>query len=409
MASLLDLSNEILLVIIEMLYGSHKNYVLVLREVCKLISTMAEPLAFQCIEFTQSDQGLSNLQHLSQTDLRFHVKQMVVSFEDYNAGISTDLATFVSWFRLRTIPLNSQKEMFERYQSGQRYPILLQRNNKDFEALAHTIRDFPNLQSIKMVQDWSSDWYQMLDTEEFNELALYPTGARVFEMVVFALATPTLTVKELILGDAHLENPPLLGIIQSLSPTTTSLYQAAFGQLQRLDVKLSWFESHFMQLNYEGLSNLLQVARLHELRLVMSPSSPIPPDTFLDVVASSPLRVLELDGVKFEDEFALIRLLYSLAPTLEVLRFHNVGIEHGSWEIVLFEMRNNLALKTCRLGKLLWAGNTIELGMCFGDRGIPRGAVDEFVQRESDINPFDLVRSFNLQLNNLMYDNVLHH
>jgi hypothetical protein len=180
---------------------------------------------------------------------------------------------------------------------------------------------------------------------------------------------------------------------------TAGIYHEAFSQLERLDIKLSWVESHFTQLNYHGLSSLIQAAPLRELRLVTSSSSPVPPDAFLAVLGASRLRVLELEGVRFNSPSGLLQLLHGLASTLEIVRFHNLGIEHGSWETVLLEMRSAFNLKICKMGMLLWKGNNIELGMCFGDRGIPKNAVNEFVQRKSDINPFDLVRSFNHPLN----------
>ncbi|OAQ60193.1 hypothetical protein VFPPC_10621 [Pochonia chlamydosporia 170] len=399
MICLLDLSNEILLIILEVLYSKHKNYVLALRKVCKRFALLGERLAFRRIEFTLSPKDFYTLRDLSRSYLRNNVKEIVFAFDDYNAEVSTDLTAFVSWFRLRTIPLRDQLEMFERYCSFKKTSILLQQNNKGFESLAETIRQFTNLQSVKMVQDWSSDWYQKLDGEEFNELALSPTGVRLFEVVVYALASPTLNVKELILGEIFQGSPPLLGIIQSLRPLTTSNYDKAFSCLEKLDVKLSWVESCFTPLNYEGLSSLIQAAPLCELRLVASPFAPTPPDAFLVVLGASPLRVLELEGVRFKDPSSFLRLLHGLRPTLKDVRFHNLGIDHGSWETVLIEMRSAFELKSCTMGMLLWKGNTIELGMCFGEKGIPRNAVDEFVQRQSDLNPFDLIRASDSHLN----------
>lgn len=157
------------------------------------------------------------------------------------------------------------------------------------------------------------------------------SGCRFFHAIASALAFSEIYIENLTLGSDYLDVPPLLSMIQSLTPIGRQLYQMTFRNLKHLHLKVSWSGSDYEDVNFDGLSMLIQSAqRLEGLSLNLWPFTPTLPSSFLRSFEIPRLHTLKLWYATFQDPFELIHFLSKHALTLRAIEFCGLGLKKGS-------------------------------------------------------------------------------
>jgi hypothetical protein len=237
-------------------------------------------------------------------------------------------------------------------------------------------------------------------------------GQRFFRAVTTSLSVSGLGIEELTLGSFRGDAGSLLGIVQGLAPTTV-LYQQAFGNLKRLKILLPGIvccqNGHEWELNLAGISALIQAApSLQELRLEFDqyPYPALPP-SFLASFQLPRLQTLRLSSMLFLNPMCLVDFFSKHALTLKNIHFGLLSLQTGSWETVFLHMREALTLDSLempegfRIGDLWNEEHEIMPTKRWKNRGgechlVHNRAIEDFIQRKTENNPFDLLGSARL-------------
>lgn len=207
MTALLYLPDDILLIILHNIYAvgkdgeeyGNKNHLLSVRLVCKHLAKIGQRSAFEKITFIQDKIGLRNLDRLSDSPYHKDIIHLTCVFQDYNPDL-TNIAAFRDRFKLRSITQWKQKELFQEYCRGQRHCNFLEHTNTDISILAKALLRLSNLHSIKVLQDWTGEWYKQLEDTELNQFALSPAAYRLFEAIITTLGLSETKLYKLVLG-----------------------------------------------------------------------------------------------------------------------------------------------------------------------------------------------------------------
>jgi hypothetical protein len=306
---------------------------------------------------------------------------------------------FRTWLRLDAFcTLEEVQEMFEAYCRESQYQCLLNRIGLD---VAVPLGRFQSLRAVEMGA-WRSRWYNAMSDDEFDRLCASSTGHRFFEAFTNSLAKAGHHIEDLTLGHFHRDDtsdssdPSTLSIIQGLDPAR-QVYQQVFGRLRRLKIALPMIgeDGHVHRLNFRGLSTFIQSAvSLEELWLSfyeIEDTSPVP-SQFLRSLNIPYLRTLVLNSVMVKAS-ALLTFLRRHAATLKSIELSCIDLRRGSWEALCLRMRDILTLESssiCGFGMYdrIMGYHTLAYELEYRlDR-----TINDFVQRRTDVNPFDLLR-----------------
>ena len=89
----------------------------------------------------------------------------------------------------------------------------------------------------------------------------------------------------------------------------------------------------------------------------------------------------------------MLRFLSKHKTALIKVRFGNNSLGRGSWETVFVEMRVNLNLERCYLGRRFRVGSYVEIDRRLWNQGLPRRAIEDFILGRTQENPFDWIRA----------------
>jgi hypothetical protein len=288
----------------------------------------------------------------------------------------------------------------ENRHSGHQPQELLAISSDDVASLAAALRHFQNLHTVRILEDLNStfdDWF-LLDRVFADSRA----GQALFEALTSSLFDAGLAIERLVLGSFNGDSPALVGIFQGLDLAKQELYQRAFSKLKCLEILLPMVVHHedngftqMRELNYEGLSALIQSAPLlEELRLAFDmPSQNTVPSCFVDSLQIPNLHTLRLATVRFQDPSCLIRFCREHAATLKRVEFSELCLQTGSWESVFTGLRDALQLESVILpGRSLVGGPLIEgLAELYWPRSAGEGcrvvsveAIESFIRRTGE-------------------------
>ena len=404
--TMLRLSDEVLLLILECLYyvdgdfciHGEKDDLLASRATCRRFAHLGQGLAFKHITFVQDEEGYKRLLELSRSPyVCQRVQHLTCYFADFEAGRTRTKLAKSRGINRRSWTREEFNDMYEEYCRARQHQELLEDGNLDIASLAAALPRFRRLRSIKILRDLNDldeDWSMLESSFTYSK-----AGRRFFDATACALSVSGLGIEELSLGSFDEDSPSLLGVIQNLAPAKLRLYQQAFGSLKRLALKLPWVvydksggPNH--DLNCAGISALIQSAPLlEELRLGvdMYGSEPLPAD-LLESLKLPRLRTLGLHSVLFQDPVCLIDFLSKHAATLKRVELWALNLQ-AFWESVFIGMRDILTLDSIYIGHngCQW----IEMEPWWTESGpefLNGREIENFVQRKTDVNPFDLLR-----------------
>jgi F-box domain len=400
---MLRLSDEILLLIFEYLYYvdynccayGDKDDLLAIRVVSKRFANVGQDLVFKHITFLQDEEGCSRLLQLSKSPYLCEIVQYLTCyFPDLEAG-RTPKTFAASWgIDRRDWTQEKFNNAYRKYCCRCEDQQLLEDSHADIASLAVALHRFSRLRSIKIVRDTSDleeDWFMLNSPFTYSS-----AGQRMFKAITSALFASGLSVEELSLGYFDGNSPSLIGIIQDLAPERLGIYQQSFRNLKKLRMLLPWVvydqDGGYTPLNCDGILALIQSApRLEELILKFDMwGSESAASDFLGSLQLPNLQTVELDSMFFHEPSCLVEFLSKHADTLQKVHFGPLCLQTGSWENIFIKMRDVLALDSFFI-KELYEGSWDWMAPwgiehCEGPNN---RAIEEFVQHQSDINPFD--------------------
>ncbi len=283
-------------------------------------------------------------------------------------------------------------------------------NNLDVAHLSIAFSLLENLQSIRISQiitDRSDPWFgkylSELDCLEFLEL---PTSFRVLGTIAASLCAADAKLETLtLMSSPHkgLDHWPLTGLIQGLNLSKAALYGEAFSHLTALKVFLPTSNVEG-GINVEGLSDFIcSLPALSEL--VFMGSKYLDADLLLpDLHSSSRLQSIEMCHLRFDSPSNLSDFFSRHSESLRRVKIHDVVLRDGSWEDVFSRMRETLNLVSSEMvGGFYASGERNTLGrsleICYslayhnGKLVLPYRSIEDFVERRTDVGPFDLLRT----------------
>ena len=421
-STMLRLSNDLLLMILEVLYSCDEDFfiygekrdLLACRETCRRLGALGQCGAFSHVTFRHSTEGYERLLEMSRSsNVRLKVR--------YLTGYFMKLESDLTHQRFAEAQSRDQAEehnidMFQKYDSHK----FLEDNSIDVASLAVALTGFRELHTVRVLGDPrnTQDGWTLPDGGYTNSHARHG----LFMAFTTALYVARLSVERLVLGLFPRSNPA--EAIQGYTHVRQKLYRTAFYNLKCLELRLSTAtqgqESVISQggtLNYKGILSLIRSApNLEELRLEFDVASQTSiPSLFIDSLQIPKLRVLRLATIFFQDSSCLVQFCSRHAETLKVVELSELCLQTGSWETVFTAMRETTHLDSIVLsGQFLVAGSAIacilvggvlleepveevRIGQIRLVGEVCRVVVDErienFVQGETDHNPFDAIRS----------------
>ncbi|KAI3331267.1 hypothetical protein F4824DRAFT_476100 [Ustulina deusta] len=414
---LLTLPDEILLKILRcvqrlphFLECTTKRDVLSCRLVCRRLSRIGEDIVFEDIILAPSRSGFQPVLGLSNSSLRHKVKKLRCFFEIFDPQLTTSIDLFTAEIERRNTQQFCSVEIldedvrqdFEAYQEGFHWQTLLEQSVLDTPVFGRALNRLENLSSISLSQIYTHSIHNEPDIGEDNpsDVIQSPAGHMIFEALVDALVQCGRHIEDLTLGYLDEDRFPstddsgLVGIIQRLNPESYPKYRQAFGKLKRLTIVLPWTMGEYEELNYSGLSALIRSAPALECLCLTSEclSLDFLPVDFLLSIRAPNLSTLVLHNAMFQEPTDLLVLLQMHAATLRVLDLSDIILERDSWQTVLFKTRSFLRLQSCTIRDLFVGNDGTGEAICPPEELCQfYQAVEDFVCRKSDENPFQLL------------------
>lgn len=417
---MLRLPTEILVNILKTLHYVHEDWgtcgikddLLSTRAVCKRLANIGASLAFRHVKLIQDQEGYSRLRALSKSCHRTDVHLLTYSFEDltdealseedYDGSVRADAG------RDRCSLYNTD-EMYKCYCRGREHQAHLRRSDTDVARLNTAFNLLENLSAIRISQlfsDRPGPWRGGRPAAGVPEFLNRPTSGRVFDAIAASLCATNTKIIALtwvsMSTSPELHPLPLTGIIQGLSGLKTALYSEAFGRLNSISIFLP-ADTSKMQINFEGLSAficclpMLADLEFSGTKYVHTKFDP----SFLAGLHVPRLRSVEISNGIFTSPSNLTDFFSRHSQSLQRVKLHNVALENGSWESVFSHMRDTLNLRSSDMSGKFHNGDpyepgSVEVGYGIQYHGIPalpRRSIEDFVERRTDVRPFDLKRA----------------
>ena len=278
-------------------------------------------------------------------------------------------------------------ELYATYHRGCERQQQIEESNVDIASLAAAMPHFRTLRSVRVLEHLGSQWQDWF----IHDYRGYTgTGPRLFGAITSALYVSGLEIEELHLGSIGSDAPALTGIVHELSSLALLPYPCVFGKLRRLMMILPWMVDAG-QVDHRGVLELIQSATLviEELVLHSDRLGSVLPADFFESLTLPRLRVLSLGSLEFQSPLHLLQFFRKHARTLKEVELRSISVE-GSWEPVFIEMRNCSNLESIRLCDLMDNGYEILAGRSY--RVVNIRAIEDFIHRRTDDNPFELER-----------------
>jgi hypothetical protein len=414
---MLRLPNEVLLNILQNLYHvtddflfhGNKTDLLSSRAVCKRLADLGAYAAFRHMTLKHDLESYQRILAFSRSKHRDKLQAMTYSFESFEPQCITrdEFPTYIEDYSPSSEGDFSTEEMdiFQReYCRRHSEMCLLESSKLDTAHLAAILLGLTNLRSVCISQCFSNlPWvdFEYEDYQNYNHFLEQSSGPRVFDNIAAALRTTDLNLSALTLRSYQDDEGklPLTGIIQSLSSTRFTHYQSAFQELKVLSIFIPE-DNEDGNLNLDGLLTLINSApSLEKLELSsrFCQEKKLPPH-FLKGLNIPKLHAIRLQRLSLLKEFDLSGFFSKHSSTLRRVELCDIIFDEGSWEEAISHMRDTLMLDSSNMMGCFcvgdWHNAEIHSAMRSHGRSIlPPRAIESFIERRSDANPFELLRT----------------
>ncbi|KAH6672613.1 hypothetical protein B0J14DRAFT_655484 [Halenospora varia] len=407
---MLRLSDEILLTILKYLYYLDPNFVrwgqkedlLATRAACRRLANIGTSLAFEHVTLIHGERNYATFLQMSRSPhLCQSVRRLTFTFESFEVDPTPEQFEYSRGIYKDSDQHTPEElnELYKTYCHGCEHQKHIEESNVDIASLAAAIPQYRTLRSVRVLEDLGSrseDWFV------YDDRGYTGTGPRLFGAITSALYVSGLEIEELHLGSLGSDARALIGIVQELSSLALLPYPRVFGRLRRLVMILPWTVDAG-QVDYYGVLELIQSAALalEELVLRSDNLGDALPAEFFESLSLPHLQVLTLELLEIQSPLHLMQFFRKHAHTLKVVELCSINLESGfgsnlesnlesSWELIFVEMRSCLNLESIRLSDLMDSGREILAGRNY--RVVNMWAIEDFIQRQTDDNPFELER-----------------
>lgn len=415
---MLRLPNETLVYILQDLYHVSDNFqrhgnkgdLLSIRTVCKRLADVGAHLAFRHITLKHQTQSYQKILAFSESAHKGKVRYITYSFEDFEDECipREEFSDYIT----QHAPLSeghfsvAELDQLQRdYCCRQSDMCYLESTGLDTACLTVILPRLISLRSICISQCFDNlSWlkYEEAVHDSYMPFLELSSGLRVFDNVIVALSTThtSLTGLSVRSHQDNIDELPLTGIIQSLNIGRSVLYKSAFNQLKSFSISIPQFTEQG-SLNYDGLLLLLDsMPSLETLKVSsISRQNAELSSKFLQLLTIPNLHTVEIYNGYFPCPSDLNTFFSRHSHTLKRVQLRNITLFEGSWETVISFMRESLLLGSTNMaGDFSINGNWVDVEIYpemqkHGRRVLPFEAMESFIERRSNVNPFELLRA----------------